>query len=352
MKGLETIYRLPIQGYLPAAAEALLTGCLPSAIPVTIQIGRSGAVQEFRLDQLQAFSDALAPCGPEGARALLQSLCAAVLDCPRLLDPALQVFVPDRMFWDGRQSEWRFLLLAGVNDAWTQDDAVDAERLWRTVLTEAMECAPNAREYLQRVWERFQTAPLSAEALRDTLRSVTLTPSTEEIADRDKDCRIWENPPASLGGWSEEFQFPEQPAGEGGGKGTTGTILLPIPGIQRNPRLRRITTQETVPINAERFIIHDAAHRCALMHMPGCSRIVPMDALRVTATNPRELQVQALWKRFHETIAIEGRLNPQLQRGNLPLRFRPNMTEFQPDEPARKEIEPYEEGASRRLSAV
>ena len=104
--------------------------------------------------------------------------------------------------------------------------------------------------------------------------------------------------------------------------------------------------------NAERFIIHDAAHRCALMHMPGCSRIVPMDALRVTATNPRELQVQALWKRFHETIAIEGRLNPQLQRGNLPLRFRPNMTEFQPDEPARKEIEPYEEGASRRLSAV
>ena len=108
--------------------------------------------------------------------------------------------------------------------------------------------------------------------------------------------------------------------------------------------------------NAERFIIHDAAHRCALMHMPSCSRIVPMDALRVTASNPRELQIQALWKRFHETIAIEGRLNPQLQRSNLPLRFRPFMTEFQPrestGEPIRKEIEPYEEGASRRLSAV
>ncbi|MBQ8953916.1 MAG: TIGR03915 family putative DNA repair protein, partial [Clostridia bacterium] len=104
--------------------------------------------------------------------------------------------------------------------------------------------------------------------------------------------------------------------------------------------------------NAERFIIHDAAHRCALMHMPGCSRIVPMDALRITAASPHELQVQALWKRFHETIAIEGRLNPQLQRSNMPLRFRPNMTEFQPQEPVRKEIEDYEEGASRRLSAV
>ena len=104
--------------------------------------------------------------------------------------------------------------------------------------------------------------------------------------------------------------------------------------------------------NAERFVIHDASHRCALMHMPGCSRIVPMDALRVTANNPRELHIQALWKRFHETIAIEGRLNPQLQRSNLPLRFRPCMTEFQPDEQIRKEIESYEEGASRRSGAV
>ncbi|MBR3503070.1 MAG: TIGR03915 family putative DNA repair protein [Clostridia bacterium] len=104
--------------------------------------------------------------------------------------------------------------------------------------------------------------------------------------------------------------------------------------------------------NAERFIIHDATHRCALMHMPGCSRIVAMDELRVTASSPRELQVQALWKRFHETIAVEGRLNPQLQRNNLPLRFRPQMTEFQPKEPAGKEIERYEEGAGRRLGAV
>ena len=104
--------------------------------------------------------------------------------------------------------------------------------------------------------------------------------------------------------------------------------------------------------NAERFIIHDASHRCALMHMPGCSRIVPMDALRVTTSSPRELQVQALWKRFHETIAIEGRLNPQLQRNNLPLHFRPEMTEFQRNEPVRKEIEGYEEGAGRRPGAV
>jgi len=104
--------------------------------------------------------------------------------------------------------------------------------------------------------------------------------------------------------------------------------------------------------NAERFIIHDASHRCALMHMPGCSRIVPMDGLHITAASVRELEIQALWRRFHQTIAVEGRLNPQLQRSNLPLRFRPEMTEFQSEQPVRKEIDHHEEGACRRFGAI
>ncbi len=104
--------------------------------------------------------------------------------------------------------------------------------------------------------------------------------------------------------------------------------------------------------NAERFIIHDASHRCALMHMPGCSRIVPLDELHITASNARELEIQALWRKFHQTIAIEGRLNPQLQRSNLPLRFRPEMTEFQREKTTGKEIGCHEKSASGRLSAV
>ena len=104
--------------------------------------------------------------------------------------------------------------------------------------------------------------------------------------------------------------------------------------------------------NAERFIIHDATHRCALMHMPGCSRIVPMEEMRFTAVSVRELEIQALWRKFHQTIAIEGRLNPQLQRSNMPLRFRPEMLEFDRNPDGRKEIECDEESASRRLGAV
>ena len=104
--------------------------------------------------------------------------------------------------------------------------------------------------------------------------------------------------------------------------------------------------------NAEKFIIHDAVHRCALMHMPGCSRIVPMDEMHITAASAKELEIQALWRKFHQTIAIEGRLNPQLQRSNMPLRFRPEMTEFRPDQSIGKEPEFHEEGTSRRIGAV
>ena len=43
-----------------------------------------------------------------------------------------------------------------------------------------------------------------------------------------------------------------------------------------------------------------------------------------------ERRYQDLWRRFYDTIAVEGRINPQLRRGNMPMRYWPNMTEFQP----------------------
>lgn len=81
----------------------------------------------------------------------------------------------------------------------------------------------------------------------------------------------------------------------------------------------------------ERFIIYDQKRRAALMHLPGMSRIVPIDELKIPAPSDRETEIQQLWRRFHETIAIEGRINRKLQQNLMPLRFRPNMTEFQPD---------------------
>ena len=42
-----------------------------------------------------------------------------------------------------------------------------------------------------------------------------------------------------------------------------------------------------------------------------------------------EEEYQKLFKCFCDSIAIEARINPKLQMNMLPLRFRPNMTEFQ-----------------------
>lgn len=41
-----------------------------------------------------------------------------------------------------------------------------------------------------------------------------------------------------------------------------------------------------------------------------------------------EDEYQRLFKQFCNSIAIEARINPKLQMNMLPLRFRPNMTEF------------------------
>ena len=82
----------------------------------------------------------------------------------------------------------------------------------------------------------------------------------------------------------------------------------------------------------ERFIIYDRGRRHALMHMPGETRIVPLDELRIPAASEQELNIQRLWRRFHQTIAIDGRLNKQLQQHLMPLRFRPCMTEFLAEE--------------------
>lgn len=88
----------------------------------------------------------------------------------------------------------------------------------------------------------------------------------------------------------------------------------------------------------ERFIIYDQRRRTALIHLPGMSRIVPIDNLNIPAPSRQEADIRQLWRRFHETIAIEGRLNRHLQLNLMPLRFRPNMTEFQTESPSDQAI--------------
>ncbi len=82
----------------------------------------------------------------------------------------------------------------------------------------------------------------------------------------------------------------------------------------------------------ERFLIYDANRKIATFHIPGKSWIIA----EVPEINQEELnqisliedEYRDLWKIFFHNIAIKERINPNLQRNNLPIRFRRDLTEF------------------------
>ena len=84
-------------------------------------------------------------------------------------------------------------------------------------------------------------------------------------------------------------------------------------------------------LNTECFVLHDRTHQEALFYRPGRWAILPVTDFKIGVPGPEELRFRALWRTFYDTIAIEGRINPKLQRTHLPIHFRRMMTEFAPD---------------------
>ena len=85
-------------------------------------------------------------------------------------------------------------------------------------------------------------------------------------------------------------------------------------------------------LNGENFMIFDEKRRIVGIHRIGTVwfvyRLNEEEYLMFTSAYVKEDSYAALWKIFHRKIAIAERENPALQRNNLPLRFRPYMTEF------------------------
>lgn len=83
----------------------------------------------------------------------------------------------------------------------------------------------------------------------------------------------------------------------------------------------------------ERFLIYDANRKQAALHVPNTPWIIAdvpeLDVDRVREVSKYEDQYRDLWISFFNHIAIKERINPRLQRNNLPLRFREDITEFQ-----------------------
>lgn len=86
-------------------------------------------------------------------------------------------------------------------------------------------------------------------------------------------------------------------------------------------------------LSAENWIIYDEKRRKAVVHPAGGNWLV----MNMDDAGWRERLSQAtdeaayanLWKAFHRGIAIKERTNPVCQRGHMPFRYRPYMTEFQ-----------------------
>lgn len=83
--------------------------------------------------------------------------------------------------------------------------------------------------------------------------------------------------------------------------------------------------------NTEQFLLYDRTHREALVYQPFRWAIVPVEDLTLAPAGPEELAYRRLWRRFFDTIAIEGRTNPRCQNTHLPKHYRGMMTEFQDD---------------------
>jgi probable DNA metabolism protein len=80
--------------------------------------------------------------------------------------------------------------------------------------------------------------------------------------------------------------------------------------------------------SGENFMIYDKNHKVALVYRDGVRNFISADSITPPPATPDEEKYRELWRRFFETIGIEGRYNPQCQRNLCPIRYRENMTEF------------------------
>ncbi len=79
----------------------------------------------------------------------------------------------------------------------------------------------------------------------------------------------------------------------------------------------------------ERFIIHDAKRRTAIIGYQGQWILTDFDRIIQDDLLGEEVFFRTLWKQYFNTIGIEGRKNPKLQQNFVPLKYRKNLVEFE-----------------------
>jgi len=83
----------------------------------------------------------------------------------------------------------------------------------------------------------------------------------------------------------------------------------------------------TLRYDKEQFLIFDQTHKAALLYQHGQAEFLQVDNIPEPTISPQEESYQALWKRFYNTIAIEGRENHRCRMTHMPKRYWKNMLE-------------------------
>jgi len=100
----------------------------------------------------------------------------------------------------------------------------------------------------------------------------------------------------------------------------------------KNNVLALVTPHFADRLSQEKFMIYDEKRKLASVHIPGkpwiLAQVPELNQEGLENVSIREDEYRDLWKAFFTHIAIKERINPRLQRNNLPLRYRSNMTEF------------------------
>jgi len=90
-------------------------------------------------------------------------------------------------------------------------------------------------------------------------------------------------------------------------------------------------------LSGEKLALYDRTHREALFCENFKWAILPVEEFHMGPAGVEEKQWRGLWRRFYQTIAIEGRENPSCQAAHMPKRYRHVMTEFMTDPPPQAE---------------
>lgn len=98
------------------------------------------------------------------------------------------------------------------------------------------------------------------------------------------------------------------------------------------------------------FLIYDKTHRELLLHRPGQWAIFPAEDYIMPDAQEDERFYRALWKRFYDAIAVEGRISERRRMNHMPKRYWNHLTELDPRLPERMERPESAEKGERALS--